>query len=212
MEEATTQKMSYMPVCPQAKQELPWAKKVAIQTQDVPFERGTTYKLSFVPNVGMQKLKPLRCKDNQGLVTTAVGFDGHTIYKDSFFGAGGYCKRAPILPTLQLHKSDAKMNPNTVYNLSFPGHKDVKRAGPILPHSRYLLGSGRLDDLTTQKRDFVDRPLCRRSPIIPICQMEKTDALLENQTTMKLSYMQPTVLSRSTPFRPKDGVTPANGN
>lgn len=212
MEEVTTQKLSYMPVALQIKEELPWAKKVAIQASDTPFEQCTTYKLSYIPSCGAQKLKPLRTKDNQGLVTAAEGFDGHTIYKDSFYGPGGCFKRSPILPTLQLHKSDDKMNPNSVYNLSYPGHLRVPKSVPILPHKRYLLGSGPLDDLTTQRRDFVDKPMCRRSPIIPICQMQKTDAPIDNETTMKLSYMQQNGPSRSTPIRPKDGITQANGN
>lgn len=212
MEEATTHKLSYMPVTPQIKEELPWAKKVGIQASDVPFEEGTTYKFSYIPNCGGQKLKPLRTKDNKNLVTAAESFDDHTVYKESFFGPRGHCKRSPILPTLQLHRSEEKMNPNSVYSLSYPGHLDVPKSDPILPHSRHLLGSGRLDDLTTQKRDFVDKPLCRRSPIIPICQMEKTDAPLENQTTMKLSYMQQNGQSRSNPFRPKHGITQAIGN
>lgn len=213
MEEATTQKLSYLPVSPQIKEEFPWAKKLPIPAPNVPIEQGTTYKLSFIPNSGTHRPKPLRTRDNRGLVTNAVNFDDHTIHKESFFAPGGYHKRMPILPTIQLHKSDAKMNPDSVYHLSYPGHSGVQRRGPILPHSRYLLGSGPLDDLTTQRRDFVDRPHSRRNPIVPICQMEKVEGPFEQQTTMKLSYMEPSGgLNRSTPYRPKDGVTSPDGN
>lgn len=201
-----------MPVCPQLREEFSWAKRLPIQRSDVPFEQATTYKLSFIPNSGSQKPKPLRAKDNQGLVTNAEGFDDHTIYRESFFGTGEYSKRSPILPTLQLKLSDGKMKGDTVYHLSYPGHRDIPKPNPILPHSRYLLGSGPLDDLSVQKRDFVDKPLSRRSPIIPIGQMQKTDVPIDSHTTMKLSYMQPTAGVRSTPIRPKDGVTPSNGN
>lgn len=212
MDGKTTHKLSFMPVCPSIKEECPWANRVSIQTSNSPFEQATTYKLSYIPNSsGTQKLKPLRVGDNQGLVTNAKWFDDHTIYKQSFFQPDGYCKRSPILPKLQLKKSDAKMNSDSVYHLSYPGHLGIQKPSPILPHSRFLLGRGPLDDLSTQRRDFVDKPLCRRCPILPIGQMEKPDAPLENQTTMQLSYMQPTSGSRSTPFRPKDGVTPANG-
>ncbi|KAG4079289.1 hypothetical protein HA402_007981 [Bradysia odoriphaga] len=211
MEGVTTQKMSFMPVCPRIKEEYPWAKREPIQGKNLPFEQVTTYKLSYIPNSGAQKLVPLRTKDNVGLVTAARSFHDHTIYKESYFGPGGCSKRSPILPILQLQKSDAKMSADSVYNLSFPGHRDVRKPSPILPHSRYLLGTGPLDGLSTQRKDFVDKPLCPRSPIIPICQMEKADSPLENQTTMKLSFMKPNLGSaRSTPIRPKDGVKREN--
>lgn len=212
MEDTTTQKMSFLPVCPPTKEDFPWAKRLPIYVPDVPVEQHTTYKLSFIPNSGTHRPNAFRNKDNQGIVTSSVNFHDHTIYKESFYGPGGYYKRTPILPTLQLHTSDAKMNPDSVYNLSYPGHNGIRKRNPILPHSRYLLGSGPLDDLTTQRRDFVVRPQSRRNPIIPASQMEKVDSPFENQTTMKLSFMEPNGPKRSTPIRPKDGVTPPNGN
>lgn len=211
MEDVTTQKMSFMPVCPPVKEELPWAKRVAILS-DSPIEKATTYKLSFIPNAKPQKPKPLRTEDNKTIVTAANEFDDHTVYKESFYGTTECTKRSPILPTPILKNSDAKMNGDTVTHLSFPGHRNVPKASPIWPHARFLLGSGPFNDLTIQKRDFVGKPHSRRSPIIPDSNIKKIDAPIENQTTMQLSYMEPIPGSRSTPIRPKDGVVPANGN
>lgn len=212
MEGTTIHKLSYLPVCPPIKEELPWAKRLAIAVSDVPVEQSTTYKLSYIPNNATHKPTPIKIKDNAALVTNSASFDDHTVYKESFFGPGGYYKRQAILPTLQLQKSDAKMNTDSVYNLSYPRHSDVQKRVPISQQSRFLLGSGSLDDLTTQRRDFVDKPLCRRDAILPIGQMEKIEAPFEEQTTMKLSYMEPNAISRSTPYRPKDAVTSPNGN
>ncbi|KAJ6630521.1 Stabilizer of axonemal microtubules 1 [Pseudolycoriella hygida] len=211
MEEMTTHKLSFIPSSPQKKDELPWVNKVHIKVSAEPIQQFTTYKLSYIPNPRPQKLQPLRAKDNEGLVTAAQAFDDHTIYKQSFFLPEGCFKRTPILPTLQLTTSDAKLNADSVYNLSYPSHEGVQRSSPILPHSRRLLGTGPLDDLTTQKRDFVDKPLCRREPIVPTCQMQTADSPIEKQTTTKLSYMQPNGLTRSIPFRPKDSVTRPEG-
>jgi hypothetical protein len=49
MEFETTQKLSYMPVCPKTKDDMPWAKKAAYLPPSLPFAKDTVTKLSFQP-------------------------------------------------------------------------------------------------------------------------------------------------------------------
>lgn len=45
----TTQKLSYMPVCPKPKEQMPWARKASYIAPSLPFEKDTVTKLSFQP-------------------------------------------------------------------------------------------------------------------------------------------------------------------
>lgn len=211
MESNTTQKLSYMPVQPSVKEEFPWAKNNRIPLSDEPFEQYTTYKLSYIPNSADHKPKPVKAMDNQNLLTSSTDFDDHTVYKQSYFEPGGYFKRHPIKPEVLLHGSDAKIDPNTVYNLSYPGHSDVEKRSAILPHARFLLERGPLDDMTTQKHDYVSKPWCRRNLIVPPTRIEKLQAPFANETTAKLSYMEPGGFDKAISYKPKDGVIQSEG-
>lgn len=47
MDVDTTQKLSYMPVCPPVKECLPWAQRPRYQQPCIPMETQTVQKLSF---------------------------------------------------------------------------------------------------------------------------------------------------------------------
>lgn len=47
MERETTQKLSFMPVCPLPREELPWAKKPKYQPPTIGFAKDTVTKLSY---------------------------------------------------------------------------------------------------------------------------------------------------------------------
>lgn len=45
----TTQKLSYMPVCPPKKEYYPWARKACYRMPTIPMDTGTVQKLSYAP-------------------------------------------------------------------------------------------------------------------------------------------------------------------
>lgn len=49
MEFETTQKLSYMPICPPPKEDYPWARKANYVRPIVPFAQDTIAKLSYPP-------------------------------------------------------------------------------------------------------------------------------------------------------------------
>lgn len=49
MEFDTTQKLSYMPVGPSPRDEMPWAKKAQYKAPTLPFAKDTVAKLSYQP-------------------------------------------------------------------------------------------------------------------------------------------------------------------
>lgn len=47
MECETTQKLSYLPVCPSPKDDMPWARKSTYKPPTLPFAKETVTKLSY---------------------------------------------------------------------------------------------------------------------------------------------------------------------
>lgn len=54
-----------------------------------------------------------------------------------------------------------------------------------------MLGNGPMQDYTTQKHDYVAKPLCKREPIVNETHLENSDAPLENTTIQKMSFLPP---------------------
>ena len=48
MEFQTTQKLSFLPTCPLAREEFPWAKKAKYQPPSIEFPKDTITKLSYL--------------------------------------------------------------------------------------------------------------------------------------------------------------------
>lgn len=191
MEVNTTQKCSYMPVCPPPRETHPWAVKSSFSTPNIPVEKETTYKLSYPKNSGDKRSQMCFPLNHPKLITTNVSFAKDTIYKESYPYPNGV-KPCPILPQPQLHlPCNAKMDCNSMYKMAYPRHCPTKRQKPIIPCPPSMLGEGPMQDLTTQKHDFVAKPNCKRAPIMPRDIMIKTSASLDKETTTRLSYMKP---------------------
>lgn len=72
--------------------------------------------------------------------------------------------------------------------MSYPGHCNIPRTKPILPKPPSLLHEGRMQEMTTQKHDFVCKAQERRKIIKPKHCLAKPCAPFESCTTNKLSY------------------------
>lgn len=67
--------------------------------------------------------------------------------------------------------------------------------------------------MTTQKHDFVPKPICRRAPIRPQSLICRATGSMDRCTINKLSYMPVNVCEfrRPEPIRPRPGVCRADG-
>lgn len=192
METDTTQKLSYQPNAIPERIRHSWAKKSRFSLPSVPFQTETTYKLSFLPNCGDNRRQMCPPENNSKLITSNRKFTSNTIYKESFESSPMYVKVEPIKPKPCLMKTDnIKMSTNTMYNMAYLGHYSVPKQNPVIPCPRSLLGEGPMQDLTTQKHDYVVKPQCRRALIKPTNVIKCTCAPLEKDTTTRLSYMRP---------------------
>lgn len=154
----------------------------------------------YIQPVRIKSFKPESCYQRPG-----VPMESQTIYKNSYLETGpNLSKTKPIRPQCHIQMSSSKMDPKTVTNMSFPGHFCIPQQKPLKPRSRTLLGKGPMQQITTNKHDYVAKPVCRRSIILPISKMLKTCASLDKETVQKLSYMPPNMnkFSKAVSFKP----------
>lgn len=196
----TTHKMSFQPVGIRAKEIFPWAQKSRFTLPCQPIENETTYKLSYLGGSGGRYPLVLP-KNNPCMITCDVGFDDRTVYNESFLNNKVGCRTASIRPCPTLCSSDCKMDPDTMYNLAYQGHYCVPKQKAVLPCPQPL-PCGPMQDLTTQKHDFVNKPMCRRQLIRPKNTMVKTCLPLSSTTTANSSYMCPSNFSPSVSCKP----------
>lgn len=79
-----------------------------------------------------------------------------TVYKRSFIPVAEE-KQKPIVPLNNLCVGTGKISGSTVNKMSYQSHR-AKPACLILPCHHKLIGDGPMQDITTQKHDFVAKP------------------------------------------------------
>lgn len=208
-EKCSIQKLSYLPICLPAKEPMPWAEKVRCVPPN--YENlCTTYNLSYMPNCGTSRLAPI-LPINGLKMLGCDKTEGSTVYKLSYIGVDGRCCRpAPILPINGLEMPSGPMEKCTIQKLSYQPNNCVPRTAPIRSRENGILdkATGPMYFITTQKHDFVAKPLCRRSPIKPVQSIIRPTEGLEKCTINKLSYMPVNICEyrRPAPILPRPGV------
>lgn len=80
----------------------------------------------------------------------------------------------------------------------------MPKQNPIIPCPRSLLGEGPLQDLTTQKHDFVVKPFSKRNLIVPPGKIMKITEPIDQDTVQKLSFQKPDLMN----FQPAKSCKP----
>ncbi|XP_058451885.1 stabilizer of axonemal microtubules 1 isoform X1 [Malaya genurostris] len=186
MASETTTKLSYPPVCPGPKEDMPWARRAEYQPPVIAMQHDTTYKNSFMPNCYNERVKMVPPFNNLH-VPADSGFESKTVYKESYHSACG--ERPPAIhPVEQLRIPNQKLQDDTVYKLSFPIYCNAERPAPILPRPAPLIGDGPIQEITTTRHDFVCKSGMKREPIMPHNLLHLSPAKLESETVNRLSY------------------------
>lgn len=214
MDVETTQKLSYLPIAPTKREKPEWAIRSSFSMPKMPIDSVTTYKLSFMENEKINRRNMCVPQNHGKLITASRSFEDNTVYKQSYFNPPTACCRTmPIRPMVNVnYNSNIKMDPGTMYTMSYPGHIGVSKQQPIIPCPRSMLGEGPMQDLTTQKHDFVSMPFSRRNMINPRNLMINSSCPLEKETTNRLSYMVPTNFVKSFSCKPVVKNVPPSSN
>lgn len=132
-----------------------------------------------------------------------VPLDSRTVYKTSYF-AGPVCDRAaPFVPNNHLLVDrSVKMDDVTVTALSYPGHQSCGRQQPFLPCSHRMLGTGPMQDLTTQKHDYVAKPMAKQMSCKPRNMLFLAPQPLQKETIAQLSFPNPNMTERVKSCKP----------
>lgn len=191
----TVQKLSYLPIELPRKEELPWARKERICPP--PFQSlGTTYGLSYMPNCNPQREQPIYPTHNMKM------FDGPapncTVYKLSYTCSNGK-RESPIYPKPQIQLPSGPAANCTVYKLSYASNCGMDVTKPIKPSDNYRKSSAPIQKITTQKHDYVPKPVCKRNLIVPKSLILKSNAAMDNCTINKLSYLPVDVCNNPPP-------------
>lgn len=214
MDVDTTQKLSYLPIAPTKREKPEWAIRSSFSMPKMPIDNNTTYKLSFLESQNINRRNMCVPQNHGKLITTSRSFEDNTVYKQSYFPPPTtFSHTKPIRPTVNIdYKTNIKMDPNTMYTMSYPGHVGVSKQPPIIPCPRSMLGEGPMQDLTTQEHDFVNMPFSRRPMINPRNLMISSSCPLEKETTNRLSYMVPTNFVKSVSCKPEVNSMQPSGN
>ncbi|KAM7363027.1 uncharacterized protein ACRADG_000092 [Cochliomyia hominivorax] len=205
-EQCTIQKLSYLPVCLPAKEPMPWAEKSRCPPPK--YENlCTTYNLSYIPNCNAQRLAPIMPMNGLKFLGTDCN-DGNTVYKLSYIANDARCCRPPpVLPVNGLELPKGSMEKCTVQKLSYQPNYCVGRTAAIRPRENCIKPSGAMYFMTTQKHDFVPKPMSRRNPIKPASLICRATGGFEKCTVNRLSYMPVNVCE----YRRPAAVVPPTG-
>lgn len=99
-----------------------------------------------------------------------------------------------IIKSEQVKPSDnirntGEVSKDTVHKLTYQPHTNVDPTMPYRPCRHNLLGSGPMGDVTTQKHDYVRKPIDRRMPFLPAQTEYNSEKPVSNKTTSRLSYL-----------------------
>ncbi|XP_055375398.1 uncharacterized protein LOC129608099 [Condylostylus longicornis] len=186
IENMTIQKLSYMPVSIPQKQDLPWKNPPRIVPPSYPYNQGTTYSLSYMPNCNIKKPQPCLPNECAQLFGTEIP-KPCTVYNLSFMNNKSTRTQA-IKPVSNLVTPQGPFESCTVYKLSYLPNGS-KRTLPILPINNQIKSNELMSKITTQKHDFTAKPYSKPSPIIKSQNIPRLAGKTEQYTINRLSYM-----------------------
>lgn len=132
-----------------------------------------------------------------------VPLDSRTVYKTSYFAVPQCGRPALIVPHNNLLVDPSvRMDDVTVTALSYPGHKVCGRAQPFLPSSHRMSGTGPMQDLTTQKHDYVAKPMAKQRACKPRHMLHFAQQPLQKTTIAQLSFPNPNIIDRVKSCKP----------
>ena len=130
-----------------------------------------------------------------------------TIYRKSYEPVEGE-KPEPIRPRGNLCVGEGRISNCTVNKLSFQRYCNALPSCIIMPCDHKLLGNGPIQDVTTQKHDYVPKPYSRPNKIDPVPSLALSTCPLTDLTTNKLSYMPVDAGKvRVAPILPKNAIS-----
>lgn len=139
--------------------------------------------------------------------------DSTTIYQNSYFPMCPAERVQPMRPTATLtNDHNVKMDTLTVQQLSYPGHQCPERQPIIPPCDHSMLGSGPMQDMTTQRHDYVQK-CAKRPPLMhPVHSILTPCAPMQKETVHQLSFLAPGCVPKVESFRPCVVYQRPNGN
>lgn len=130
-----------------------------------------------------------------------------SVYKQSFPNidptTAAECRLPSTKPNAHVAiDKDIKLDTNTTMGLSYPGHRYIKRTPLVIPPPRIGLGKGPMPRMTTNKHDYVPKPVGKTEQFRPTDSLASSNDKLDTQTTFNQSYANPEGFTSNPSFKP----------
>ncbi|XP_076295614.1 uncharacterized protein LOC143216447 isoform X2 [Lasioglossum baleicum] len=128
----------------------------------------------------------------------------HVSYLSVDHGDKRHSRSQPIRPTPALGKFEGKFSDETTSKLSYkqPTDGPIPRTRPILPKQRPMIGTGRMEHVTTVRQDFSRKHVEKPELIVPCGHIRMSTGKLDAGTTARLSYADPGYVEPTLNFKP----------
>ncbi|GBP50105.1 Stabilizer of axonemal microtubules 1 [Eumeta japonica] len=138
----------------------------------------------------------------RGYVKPTAPVENCTTYKLSYLPSGcGDTRCPPIRPDQSLVVSCEPLQDATIHKLSFQPNP-VCVTQPTRPRNHDMWGNGPMSVVTTQRHDFVPKPIDLRDSFRPSPKFHCVEAPLDNRTINRLSYLNPGRVPRPAACKP----------
>ncbi|CAK9807454.1 Stabilizer of axonemal microtubules 2 [Anthophora quadrimaculata] len=138
--------------------------------------------------------------------------DASTTYHLSYLNVDStemrHSRSQPIRPRAALATSDAPFTGETTNKLSYKLNENISRTKPIIPRHRSMIGSGRMDNITTIRHDYQRKYVEKPEMIMPCGNIRLSSGKLDGSTTAKLSYGDPGPTEPTINFKPTTAYCP----
>ncbi|XP_022905149.1 stabilizer of axonemal microtubules 1 [Onthophagus taurus] len=151
----------------------------AVEDRPVPIKKKCRY---------IQPARPSSFKPDRDYKPPACRMDDGTTYNRSYLPSETE-RSSQFHPSNNLCVGEGRMSDNTTHNMSFQGHTNVLPPCPIVPCEHNFQGEGPMQDITTQKHDYVPKPFSKTGKFSPTNNIFSSDCPLSDKTTNRLSYM-----------------------
>lgn len=133
------------------------------------------------------------CAPKRSYHRPTVSLDDATVYRKSFYefdtATMTKCRPPMAVPPNSLNTDrSVEVASDTTHSLSYIEHDEYRPGELIRPRSRLCVGKGPIQDVTTNRHDFVPKIVPKQPIHEPNDHFVASDVPLSSNTTTKLSY------------------------
>ncbi|XP_031336234.1 stabilizer of axonemal microtubules 2-like [Photinus pyralis] len=182
----TVNRLSFLPWELPEPDPKPWAQKKSFVAPETRMSDDTIYRKSFP--IPQREPPPQSCKPISTYTPAHTKMEDSSVYRKSFT-ACEMQKTTGFRPQHNMSVGEGKMSGDTMNNLSYVKYDKAAPARPFLPCRKKYTSDDPMQDFTTSKIDYVEKPIVRVESCKPKPIVVESDVPISDMTTNKLSFV-----------------------